>query len=170
MPSPGQALCFDATGGLYEIPDPLNGVIDEHEGDVLAALKAIGFEIWTAIGDGGPAPLAMEVYARAKGKPRFLVQLHGDSGSFIESVYADDVYAMMRLLGQWAPTAQAAAHVHVASALNLYKDDDPQTPAALLAKVGAAGLDKVADKVYEVRRAVAALNDDLERAVNSLGG
>jgi hypothetical protein len=167
MPSPGQALCLDATDGLYEIPDPLNGVIDEHEGDVRAALKAIGFETWTSIGDGA-VPLAMRVYARAKGKPRFLVQLEGDYGSFIESVYADDVYAMMRLLGQWTPTVQAAAHVHVASALNLYKDGEPQTPAALLAEAASVGLGKVADKVYDVRRAVTGLNEDLERAVSNL--
>lgn len=163
--------CFDAADGLYEIADPVDAVIDEHEGDVQAALEAIGFEIWTTVGGGsGPVPLAMDVYARAEGKPRFLVQLHGDSGSFVESVYADDVYAMMRLLGQWAPTAQAAALVHTVHALNLYADGESQTPAALLAKVGAVGLDKVADKVHEVRRAVSGFSDDLERAVNNLKG
>lgn len=163
--APSPTLCFDAADSLYEIPDPLDRVIGEHHGDVLAALKAVGFQLWTVIGDGdGPVPLAIEVYARAKGKPEYLVQLHGSAGSFIESVYADNAYAMMRLLGQWVPTAQAAALVHVVHALNLSPDDENITPAALLAKVGAAGSEAIADKVDDVRRSVDQLSDELERS------
>jgi hypothetical protein len=165
VPGPG-GWRFDAGDGLYEFADPLDAVIDEAEGDVEAGLKALGYEPWTSIGDGdGPVPLALKVYARSR-TPRFLVQVEGNAGSYVEGIYCDNVYAMMRLLRQWAPTAQAAALVHLVNALDLYREDEGSVhPAELLEKLGAAGSAKIAGKLDGLRTAIDQLGEGIERVV-----
>lgn len=150
-------------------PDPIDEVIGEG-GDVIAAMEKLGFKLWTRIGDGSDCavPLAIEVFARAKVSPLYAVQIEGNQYSYIETVYADDLPAMMQLLGQWAPAAQAAAAVHLAARLDLAPGEGggAEQLAKLLTDIVAKPAAQIADKVDDVKRALVNIDEELTALTN----
>jgi hypothetical protein len=145
-------------------PDPTDEVLGE-SGDFIAALTQLGFKRWTRIGDDGECavPLAIDVFVRTEVPPLYAVQLQGNQYSNIETVYADDLPAMMQLLGQWAPAAQAAAAVHLAARLDLGPDQNggAEKLVELLTDSVAKPMAQIADKVDDVRRALVSIDEEV---------
>jgi hypothetical protein len=138
----------------------------------MAVLKKLGFKSWTRIGDDGECavPLAIDVFVRNKVRPLFAVQLQGNQYSYIETVYADDLPALMQLLGQWAPAAQAAAVVHLAARLDLSPEDrgGAEKLAALLTETFVKPAEQIAEKVDDVRNAIANLDQEVTNIATKL--
>ncbi len=164
------APCFGPRGWYELDPDPLDAVVEEG-GDWDEGFKTLGFEPWTRIGmpEWPSVPFAFTVHRRDTGKPRFKVQIETSRGQVFEYVYADDLPSVMRLLGEWAPAAQAAVMLQVASMFPTGRrvDELPEL-AGLLRAVGMDGLEKVADKVDDVRRAVDFVHEQLESVESGL--
>lgn len=74
--------------------------------DDLKAIKAAGYEPWTAVGQLYTIPLMLTVWRRAK-EPSFLFDLEG--GDFSQYAYAANLPDALTLLNQLAPTLQALA-------------------------------------------------------------
>jgi hypothetical protein len=169
--SESTALCFGMDGGWRTLtPDPTDEALGEG-GDMIAALEQLGFKRWTRIGDDGECavPLAIDVFVRTEAMPFYAVQLQGNQYSNIETVYADDLPAMMQLLGRWAPAAQAAAAVHLAARFDLGPDHrgGAEKLAALLTETFAKPAEKIAEKVDDVRRALVSIDEEVTALATS---
>lgn len=76
----------------------------EAEEDLAAAIKAAGYETWTAVGKEYMTPLTLTVWARPQ-EPSYLFDLEG--ALHFEWVYARTLPDALALLNQLAPTLQA---------------------------------------------------------------
>ncbi|WP_433518845.1 hypothetical protein ACQP2T_27065 [Nonomuraea sp. CA-143628] len=83
-------------------------------GDSDEGLRALGFDVWTRIGDtelGLVDPIAFTIYKRIYATPTFYISIDGQESSYPDELYVESVIDLMDLLARWAPGLQAAAVV-----------------------------------------------------------
>lgn len=164
------ARCYTAEDGWKKIPDPLR----PGEGRPLpteSIARAAGFEAWSFIGasfKSAPIVLSVFFWVGRTGHddplpemPGFVVFVEGSFGEDYH-VYAEDLPAVMELLGKWTPVAQAAAVVNFASALDpINADEGDLRPnlAELLGRIGRGSASTIAEKLEHIYNILDKIDD-----------